>query len=185
MQLDYLSLLRGHFRRDVVDTLLAHPTVTCRELARTTCLPEPEIASIVADLESGGWIKPAGYLPVIGAEETPAYRLASDVAYSLGVDLGGTKVAAAIADFTGHITAELTEPTDVRGERYVATQLVELASRLAVRASIDVTKIKTVVIGVPGAVDPSTGEISLAPNIRGLADFDVLRFLRNHFGPRV
>jgi len=36
-------------------------------------------------------------------------------AYCFGADLGGTKLAAALADTRGHIVAELTEPTDRRG----------------------------------------------------------------------
>jgi predicted NBD/HSP70 family sugar kinase len=118
-------------------------------------------------------------------QQTRVYPLASDAAYSFGVDLGGTKVAAAIADFTGQIIAELTEPTDPRGAPHVVDQIIELAAKLTVTAGIDATKIQSVMVGIPGAVDPRTGRISLAPNIRGLADLDVLQCLRNDFGPGV
>jgi predicted NBD/HSP70 family sugar kinase len=43
-----------------------------------------------------------------------------DTAYCFGADLGGTKLAAAMADARGQIVAELTEPTDPRGGAYVA-----------------------------------------------------------------
>jgi predicted NBD/HSP70 family sugar kinase len=40
-------------------------------------------------------------------------------------------------------------------------------------------------VGVPGAIDPRTGRVSLTPNIPGLQDFDVLGYLRGRFGPDV
>ena len=38
-----------------------------------------------------------------------------ETAYCFAADLGGTKLAAAMADAQGQIVAELTEPTDPRG----------------------------------------------------------------------
>ena len=43
-----------------------------------------------------------------------------DTAYCFAADLGGTKLAAAIADARGSVVAELTEPTYPRGAAYVA-----------------------------------------------------------------
>ncbi len=40
-------------------------------------------------------------------------------------------------------------------------------------------------VGIPGAIDPRTGRVSLIPNIAGLEEFDVLGFLRGRFGPDV
>src|SRR5215472_7292241 len=40
-------------------------------------------------------------------------------------------------------------------------------------------------VGVPGAIDPRTGRVSLIPNIAGLQDVDVLGYLRDRFGPDV
>src|ERR1700761_4464215 len=106
-------------------------------------------------------------------------------AHCFAADLGGTKLAAALADAEGRIVAELTEPTDTRGAAYVAEQIVCCAGRLAQAAGIDVARARQVMIGIPGAVDPGTGRVSLTPNIAGLEDFDVLGFLRGRFGPHV
>jgi len=42
-----------------------------------------------------------------------------------------------------------------------------------------------VMVGIPGAIDPRTGRVSLTPNIAGLEDFDILGYLRGRFGPHV
>jgi predicted NBD/HSP70 family sugar kinase len=105
--------------------------------------------------------------------------------YCFAADLGGTKLAAAMADARGEIVAELTEPTDPRGAAYVAEQIAACAEKLAQTVGIDVARARHVMVGIPGAIDPRTGRISLTPNIAGLEDVDVLKFLRTRFGPDV
>ena len=108
-----------------------------------------------------------------------------ETAYCFAADLGGTKLAAAIADARGGIVAELTEPTDPRGAAHVAEQIVACADKLAKTVGIEITRAHHVMVGIPGAIDPRTGRVSLIPNIAGLEDFDVLGFLRGRFGPDV
>ena len=105
--------------------------------------------------------------------------------YCFAADLGGTKLAAAMADEHGRIVAELTEPTDPRGAACVAEQLAACADKLAHAAGIEVSRARRVMVGVPGAIDPRTGRISLIPNIAGLEDFDLLVYLRGRFGADV
>jgi predicted NBD/HSP70 family sugar kinase len=108
-----------------------------------------------------------------------------ETAYCFAADLGGTKLAAAIADGHGRIVAELNEPTDPRGAAHVAEQIATCADKLAQTVAIDVTQVRHVMVGIPGAIDPRTGRVSLIPNIAGLEDFDVLGFLRSRFGADV
>ena len=75
-------------------------------------------------------------------------------AYCFAADLGGTKLAAAIADAQGRILAELTEPTDPRGAAHVARQIAACADKLAGSAGVDGTRVHHAMVGVPGAVNP-------------------------------
>jgi predicted NBD/HSP70 family sugar kinase len=108
-----------------------------------------------------------------------------EAAYCFAVDLGGTKLAAALADARGRIVAQLTEPTDSRGGEYVTEQIVACAGTLARSVGIETTQTRHVVVGIPGAIDPRTGRVSQIPNIAGLEDVDVLGNLRSRFGPHV
>ena len=105
--------------------------------------------------------------------------------YCFGADLGGTKLAAAMADARGRIVAELTEPTDPRGGAHVAEQIAACADKLAQVVGVEAKRARHVMVGMPGAVDPRTGRVSQAPNIAGLQEFDVLGYLRDRFGPDV
>jgi predicted NBD/HSP70 family sugar kinase len=182
---DYPFLLRQHAQRTVVDALLQRPSATALELRDFTGLPEELVTSATHDLKSDGWIKTSAQPTEGSARATQVYTLAHDAAYSVGVDLGGTKIAAAIADFSGQVIAERTDPTDPRGGQHTVDQIIALSQRLALSAGIDASKIQSAVVGIPGAVDPVTGRVTLAPNIKGLAELDVLGQLRSHFGPLV
>jgi predicted NBD/HSP70 family sugar kinase len=105
--------------------------------------------------------------------------------HCFAADLGGTKLAAAMADARGGIVAELTEPTDRRGGAHVAEQIAASVVKLARTVGIEATRVRHVMVGVPGAIDPLTGRVSLTPNIAGLQDFHVLDYLRGRFGPGV
>ncbi|HJS92258.1 MAG TPA: ROK family protein [Steroidobacteraceae bacterium] len=108
-----------------------------------------------------------------------------ETAHCFAADLGGTKLAAAMADARGRIVAELTEPTDRRGGAHVAAQITACADKLAQAVGIEAARVRHVMVGIPGAVDPLTGRVSLTPNIAGLQDFDILGHLRGRFGPQV
>lgn len=106
-------------------------------------------------------------------------------AYCVGVDLGGTKLAAAIGDADGRVLLELKEPTEPRGGAWVMDQIIACAERLAREVGGESAVVRHLVVGVPGAVDPRSQRISHIPNIRGLDGFDLLDRLRSHFGPEV
>ena len=46
---------------------------------------------MIAELEAGGWVKPVGVVKGGVGRNAVNYEVAGDAAYSLGVDLGGTK----------------------------------------------------------------------------------------------
>lgn len=111
--------------------------------------------------------------------------MATGAAHHVGVDLGGTKVMAALADDAGNIRAEITEPTDSRGGVHVLEQIHALAGRLAGTGEMEPDAIGGVAVGMPGVVHPRTGTVALGHNIRGLADLNVPRALGALFGRTV
>jgi predicted NBD/HSP70 family sugar kinase len=102
--------------------------------------------------------------------------------YVAGVDLGGTKVRAALADFTGQIVAEDVASTDPRGGTAVAEQIVTLVRSLAARAGVDWADIRASAVGSPGAHNPETGTIDLSPNISSFDTVDIRQELVRRLG---
>jgi glucokinase len=92
----------------------------------------------------------------------------------VGIDLGGTKTAALVADHEGRALGTATCPTAVAAPHLVmqsVTQAVTMALRVAGANGNAVTALG---VGVPGQVDTQSGVVRMAANLNlesfGLAD---------------
>ncbi len=77
------------------------------------------------------------------------------------------------------------EPTDRQGGIAVVNQVADLIRRAATEASPRLKLPRVAVIGVPGAPDPATGHIRMAPNIPGIGDIDAPGLWREILGIEV
>lgn len=105
------------------------------------------------------------------------------MALILGVDLGGTNCRAAVADSSGKILAEATEPSvrSADGGKSLITQFSRLMRRAADRAG-QKPVVSAVGVAVPGFVDTEHGVISVLPNLFGSArDIPFRRMLEDYF----
>ncbi|MEQ4303448.1 ROK family protein [Plantactinospora sp. B6F1] len=102
--------------------------------------------------------------------------------YVAAVDLGGTKLRAALADLAGHIVAEDVLATDPRGGTAVAAQIDALLRELAVRGGVDWSDVRVSAIGLPGAPHPATGTVELSPNVSELGGLDIRAELVHRLG---
>ena len=179
------SLSKQYSRRLVAEVLLHNAPQSRAGLARATGLSKQTTSLVIADLEAEGWVRSVGVSKGAVGRTAVSYDLARDVALSLGVDLGGTKLSVAIADLVGKTLAEATEPTDRRGGAHVLRQVHEAARKLAASQGLDLSRARSVVVGMPGVVDPATGAVELVPNIRGLSSISAPKVLADLFGQPV
>jgi glucokinase len=100
----------------------------------------------------------------------------------LGVDLGGTKVRAAIADGSGAVLAEMTVATDARGGRHVVEQIAVLARSLTDSAGGTTARVHATAVGTPGVPDAQSGTLGLSPNVDGLAAVSLRDELADRLG---
>jgi predicted NBD/HSP70 family sugar kinase len=114
--------------------------------------------------------------------EDPSGRTGRDGALVLGVDLGGTKVRAAIADRSGAVLAEMTAATDARGGRYVVEQIAVLAQSLVGTAGVTPERVLAAAVGTPGVPDPQSGTLGLSPNVDGLGSVSLRDELADRLG---
>lgn len=79
---------------------------------------------------------------------------------SLGIDIGGTKVAAGVVDLHGHIVTELRRATPGRDARAVENVIEELVTELSSRFVID-----SVGIGAAGWMDLADSTVVFSPHL--------------------
>jgi len=169
-------------QRAVFEGLLHKGPISRADLSKETGLSKQTISEVVDAFEQQGWARPVGRTSGNIGRTAVLYELCADSGYAVGVDLGGTKVSAAIADISGAILLETTEPTDPRGGRAVLDQVARLAARLAREINVHPKRILSTVVGTPGVMSPRTGAIELAPNISGFSELDVATSLREKLG---
>lgn len=100
------------------------------------------------------------------------------VKYVVSVDMGGTKMLASVLNSKKGIIAKEKKPTNVEaGTAVYIKELVELIKSVIVQAAIKPNQVIAVALGVPGSVNPVTGNIGLAPNL-GLKDFNIRKALQ-------
>lgn len=84
----------------------------------------------------------------------------------VGVDLGGTKVLAAVVDDAGRVLAEAREATAADdGVAAVITRIANLVNLVIERAGGSREEISALTIGVPGSVSDAEGLVEMAPNL--------------------
>ena len=82
----------------------------------------------------------------------------------LGIDLGGTNVAAAVVDREGTILGRASLPTP-RGAEAVADQMAAASLAAAEAAGLTLEGVASVGIGSPGAIDPIAGVVKFWSNL--------------------
>lgn len=107
----------------------------------------------------------AGTAQTLGGRQAGALEQRAKTRPVIGIDLGGTKLLAGLADAEGKILALREEPTRHGPNAPVLDQMTEMAMALAREAGVDTDDIAQVVIGVPSAISPQTGLGSLSPNL--------------------
>ena len=85
-----------------------------------------------------------------------------------GIDLGGTKIQAAIVKEDGTVVADARRPTPTSGgPQDVADQMVEALREAAENANVETDSLAGVGVGSPGDVDERTGTVASARNLPG------------------
>jgi glucokinase len=84
-----------------------------------------------------------------------------------GIDLGGTKIQAAVVD-DGKVVADARRPTPTKGgPEDIAAEMVEAMKEAAEAAKLETGSLEGIGVGSPGDVDEKTGTVSGARNLPG------------------
>ncbi len=103
--------------------------------------------------------------------------------YRIGVDLGGTKISAAVVDESYRIIAKTTCPTEAnRPADEITASIVSLCRDAAGQANISFDKIESIGIGIPGAIDPRMGMIEYSCNLPTYLSYPIVEKIRELTG---
>jgi glucokinase len=97
------------------------------------------------------------------------------------IDLGGTKILSALLNNKNEIISRVKQPTDAtQGPEFIVECIVESINKLFKKSNIDEKDIKAISMGVPGTVNPLSGLLNNAPNLK-IKNFNIKGELQKSF----
>ena len=101
----------------------------------------------------------------------------------LGLDIGGTKLAAGVVEPTGTIRSFVVQPTaSDEGVERVLERLFELGRDAVAESGIAWDEINVVGIGCGGPLDPERGVLTAPPHLPGWHDVPIGELAMTHYG---
>src|SRR5579864_7220107 len=103
----------------------------------------------------------------------------------IGVDIGGTKVAAGLVDHDGKILSQVRQPMSARGEAEAALKAVtsaidSLSNQM--RDTPTATELRGIGLCAPGPLDPQTGVVINPPNLPCWRNFPLAARIADIYG---
>src|SRR3954453_1486446 len=153
-------LLRALNDRAALELLLTRGPLTRAQLGELPGLSKVTASQLVERLEERGLVARVGEQAGGRGPNAQMYAVVPATAYVVGVDVGPQHVVAATIDITGRISGRVDVSIGDAEDpvRVVHAAVVEAAEA----AGAPLQRVRRVVLGTPGLVDPATGDISFA-----------------------
>ena len=99
----------------------------------------------------------------------------------VAVDVGGTKILAAVVSESGKILVRQKEKTDRRSKKRLVEQVQDTISGVIKTAGMKTSQLSGLALGVPGVVESQSGHVVLTPNAP-LTDTPLGQIMSDAFG---
>ncbi|MFJ1746229.1 ROK family transcriptional regulator [Streptomyces sp. NPDC088116] len=153
--------------RAALDLLLLHGPLSRTRIGKLTGLSKPTASQLLARLEAAGLVVATGTTEGRPGPNAQLYAVNARAAYAAALDVNPRRILAAVADVTGATVGEFELPTPGRRTDDVVRQVTDALEGAVKAAGLTRAEVRRVVIGTPGAFDPSTGRLRYASHLPG------------------
>ncbi|MFJ6635984.1 ROK family transcriptional regulator [Streptomyces sp. NPDC091376] len=160
-------VLRAMNDRAALDLLLEHGPLSRTRIGKLTGLSKPTASQLLARLEAAGLVVATGTTEGRPGPNAQLYTINARSAFAAGLDVTPQRIRAAVADITGATVGEFVLPTPARRGEGVVRQVTDALDGAVKAAGITRADVHRLVIGTPGAFDPSTGRLRYASHLPG------------------
>ncbi|MEV0240886.1 ROK family transcriptional regulator [Streptomyces sp. NPDC050674] len=161
-------VLRAMNDRAALDLLLEHGPLSRTRIGKLTGLSKPTASQLLARLEAAGLVLATGTTEGRPGPNAQLYAVNPAAGHAAGLDVTPERILAAVADITGRTVGRHELPTPGRRTGTPVVQQVTDALDGAVKAAgLARDDIHRLVIGTPGAFDPTTGRLRYASHLPG------------------
>ncbi|MFC7681814.1 ROK family protein [Paenibacillus sp. GCM10028914] len=102
--------------------------------------------------------------------------------FTIGIDLGGTNIKAAIFNSDFKAVIEKSIPTEAAmGPKHVLDKIAKIIMDMIDTTKLSISDIKCMGMGIPGLLDPSEGVSIFSPNFPNWKDIHVINHMKTFF----
>jgi predicted NBD/HSP70 family sugar kinase len=168
------SLLRELNELTVLEAIRDGHPVSRAEVSRRVGISKPTVSLALQALLDAGLVRETAAKGTGASYGALFFEPVPEVAFVLGLDVGGRYLRGAVADLDGTVWAREDVEVSDAGAEAVVGEAKALRDRLVTAARIDPALLEAAVVGAPGVVDPAEGRIWQAANVPGLEGFPVV-----------
>lgn len=162
----------------VMDVLLREGSASRAGLSRTTGLSKQTMSEVIRVLIERGWVRQSGMISGGLGRSAVRYEVDAAAGCVLGVDLGSNTIRATVANIAGAIVIDDEITANPRGGMHLIEQIGVLKTAILSQAGLPKHKLLHATVATPGVMDPSSGRLSLAPNLDDMGTIDVATSVR-------
>lgn len=171
--------LRETNDRTALALLLEHGVLTRTRIGELSGLSKPTAAQMVSRLETAGLIHVVGEVSAGRGPNAAGYAVRTDRMLGVAVDIDATFIRSTIVDAAGEEHPIAVTP--------LAARTPEADLRLAIdaacaEAGVDPERVRAVCVGVQGALDPRTDELTYIETLPGWSKQGISRRLEDALG---
>lgn len=170
-------MLRALNERTVLEAIRADAPISRAELSRRVGISKPTVSLALQSLLDAQLVREVHGGGNRGRYGATLFESVAEARLVLGLDMGARYLRGAICDLHGDVRARQDVPTADADALALLDAAAELKQQLIAACELSPDAIDGATIGVPGAVDPVTGDVRLAENIAGLEGVEVGREL--------
>jgi predicted NBD/HSP70 family sugar kinase len=178
-------MLRALNERTVLEAIRADAPISRAELSRRVGISKPTVSLALQSLLDAQLVREVDGVGHRGRYGATLFETVAEARLVLGLDMGARFLRGAICDLHGDVRARQDVPAAGADALALLDTAAELKQQLIAACELSPDAIDGATIGVPGAVDPGTGDVRLAENIAGLEGVDVAQELETRIGVRV
>lgn len=171
--------LRETNDRTALALLLEHGVLTRTRIGELSGLSKPTAAQMVSRLETAGLIHVVGEVSAGRGPNAAGYAVRTDRMLGVAVDIDAASIRSTIVDAAGAEHPIAVTP--------LAARTPEADLRLAIEAAceaagVDADRVRAVCVGVQGALDPRTDELTYIETLPGWPKQGISRRLEDALG---
>lgn len=180
------GLMKRRNLQILLESIRKNEPISRADLEKITGLARPTISALVSEFIMADLVKEIGYGDSRGGKKPILLEFNKNFGFIGTLDIGAVKYLAAIFDLNGNIIEETR--VDLESEllaNEILSNAIATLKKIIENNNLNDIRMLGVAIASPGAINPKTGKISIAPNIKGLDELDVINIVKQSFNSPV